>query len=161
MDKVYIGKIVATHGIKGELRILSDFPFKEKVFVIGNKLIIDSKEYTIKSYRVHKNFDMVTFDDYSNINEVLFLLKKDVYFSKSDLYLEDNEILDEDLITYDVYSLDGRKGKIEEIFMASKNNKILRIIFDKEVLVPMFSPMIKEINKKEKKLVIELIDGMM
>ena len=48
MDKVYIGKIVATHGIKGELRILSDFPFKEKVFVIGNKLIIDSKEYTIK-----------------------------------------------------------------------------------------------------------------
>lgn len=161
MDKVYIGKIVATHGIKGELRILSDFPFKEKVFVIGNKLIIDSKEYTIKSYRVHKNFDMVTFNDYSNINEVLFLLKKDVYFSKSDLYLEDNEILDEDLITYDVYSLDGRKGKIEEIFMASKNNKILRIIFDKEVLVPMFSPMIKEINKKEKKLVIELIDGMM
>ncbi len=161
MDKVYIGKIVATHGIKGELRILSDFPFKEKVFVIGNKLIIDSKEYTIKSYRVHKNFDMVTFNDYSNINEVLFLLKKDVYFSKSDLYLEDNEILDEDLITYDVYSLDGRKGKIEEIFMASKDNKILRIIFDKEVLVPMFSPMIKEINKKEKKLVIELIDGMM
>lgn len=161
MDKVYIGKIVSTHGIKGELRILSDFPFKEKVFVIGNKLIIDSKEYTIKSYRVHKNFDMVTFNDYSNINEVLFLLKKDVYFSKSDLYLEDNEILDEDLITYDVYSLDGRKGKIEEIFMASKDNKILRIIFDKEVLVPMFSPMIKEINKKEKKLVIELIDGMM
>ena len=45
--------------------------------------------------------------------------------------------------------------------MASKDNKILRIIFDKEVLVPMFSPMIKEINKKEKKLVIELIDGMM
>lgn len=161
MDKVYIGKIVATHGIKGELRILSDFPFKERVFVVGNKLIIDSKEYTIKSYRVHKNFDMVTFNDYSNINEVLFLLKKDVYFSKSDLYLEDNEILDEDLITYDVYSLDGRKGKIEEIFMASKDNKILRIIFDKEVLVPMFSPMIKEINKKEKKLVIELIDGMM
>ena len=75
--------------------------------------------------------------------------------------MEDNEILDEDLITYDVYSLDGRKGKIEEIFMASKDNKILRIIFDKEVLVPMFSPMIKEINKKEKKLVIELIDGMM
>ena len=161
MDSVYIGKIVSTHGIKGEVRILSDFPFKEKVFVVGNKLIIDSKEYTIKSYRVHKNFDMVTFDGYSNINEVLFLLKKDVYFLKSDLHLADNEILDEDLITYDVYSLDGKKGKIEEIFMASKDNKILRIIFDKEVLVPMFSPMIKEINKKEKKLVIELIDGMM
>ena len=32
MDKVYIGKIVSTHGIKGEIRILSDFPYKNKVY---------------------------------------------------------------------------------------------------------------------------------
>ena len=37
MDKVYIGKVVNTHGIKGELRILSDFPYKDKVFKINNK----------------------------------------------------------------------------------------------------------------------------
>ena len=160
MDKVYIGKIVATHGIKGELRILSDFPFKEKVFVVGNKLLIDSKEYYINSYRVHKNFDMVTFDGFSNINEVLFLLKKDVYFLKSELHLNDSEILDEELMTYDIYTTDGKKGKIEEIFMASRGNKIIRVLFDKEVLIPMFSPMIKEINKKEKKVIIELIAGM-
>ena len=36
MNKVYIGKIVNTHGIKGELRILSDFPYKDKVFKINN-----------------------------------------------------------------------------------------------------------------------------
>ena len=75
MDKVFIGKIVSTHGIKGELKILSDFPYKNKVFVVDKKIIIDDKEYTIKSYRVHKNFDMVTLDDYKDINEVLFLLK--------------------------------------------------------------------------------------
>ena len=34
MDKVYIGKIVSTHGIKGEIRILSDFPYKDKVFLL-------------------------------------------------------------------------------------------------------------------------------
>ena len=60
MDKVYIGKIVSTHGIKGEVRIISDFLYKEKVFVVGNKLIIDDKEYTINSYRSHKNYDIVT-----------------------------------------------------------------------------------------------------
>ena len=43
MRKVYIGKIVNTHGIKGELRILSDFKYKEEVFVIGQNLIIDNK----------------------------------------------------------------------------------------------------------------------
>ena len=41
MDKVYIGKIVSTHGIKGELKILSDFDYKSKVFVVGKKIIID------------------------------------------------------------------------------------------------------------------------
>ena len=31
-DYVCIGKIVNTHGIKGELRILSDFELKNKVY---------------------------------------------------------------------------------------------------------------------------------
>ena len=160
MDHIYIGKVVATHGIKGELRILSDFPFKEKVFVVGNKLLIDEKKYYIKSYRVHKKFDMVTFDGYSNINEVLFLLKKDVYFLKGDLDLADDEILDEELILYDVYTTDGKKGKIKEIFMASPKNKIMRLLFEKEILIPISSPMVKEISKSEKKVIVELIDGM-
>ena len=47
MDNIYIGKIVSTHGIKGELRIISDFEYKDKVFVVGNKLIINDKEYII------------------------------------------------------------------------------------------------------------------
>ena len=161
MDNVYIGKVVATHGIKGELRILSDFPFKEKVFVVGNKLLIDEKEYWIQSYRVHKGFDMVTLDNYSNINEVLFLLKKKVYFSKENLKLSDNEILDDDLVLYDIYTTDGKKGKIVEIFKASEKNKIMRVLFDKEVLIPMLSPIIKKIDKKEKQVVVQLIDGMM
>ena len=161
MDNVYIGKVVATHGIKGELRILSDFPFKEKVFVVGNKLLIDEKEYCIQSYRVHKDFDMVTLDNYSNINEVLFLLNKKVYFSKENLKLSDNEILDDDLVLYDIYTTDGKKGKIVEIFKASEKNKIMRVLFDKEVLIPMLSPIIKKIDKKEKQVVVQLIDGMM
>lgn len=160
MDKVYIGKIVNTHGIKGELRILSDFPYKDKVFKINNKLIIDDKNYTIKSYRVHKNYDMVTLDDYKDINEVLFLLKKQVYFNKEDLLLNDKEILDEDLIRYKVIAKDGKYGTIKEIFMASPSNKILRVELDKEILVPFNSPMIVNIDKEKEEITIDIIDGM-
>ena len=160
MNKVYIGKIVNTHGIKGELRILSDFPYKDKVFKINNKLIIDNKEYIIKSYRVHKNYDMVTLDDYKDINEVLFLLKKQVYFNKEDLLLNDKEILDEDLIRYKVIAKDGKCGTIKEIFMASPSNKILRVELDKEILVPFNSPMIVNIDKEKEEITIDIIDGM-
>ena len=36
MEKVYLGKVTATHGIKGELKIKSNFTYKEKAFRIGN-----------------------------------------------------------------------------------------------------------------------------
>ena len=158
MDKVYIGKIVSTHGIKGELKILSDFDYKSKVFVVGKKLIIDDKEYEIKSYRIHKNFDMVTLDDYTDINEVLFLLKKNVYVSKDSLDFNNDEILDEDLITYKVLTNTGKIGIIKEIFKASETNKIIRVLFDKEVLIPY--GFIKSIDKDKKEVYVELIDGM-
>ena len=159
MEKVYIGKIVSTHGIKGEIRIISDFPYKDKVFKIGNKLIIDDKEYEIKTYRVHKHYDMVKLDEYNDINDVMFLMKKKVYFDKDDLILDDNEILDEELINYEVLTTTNKRGIIKEIFLASPKNKILRVLFDKEVLIPINSPMIKEINKKDKKVIVELIEG--
>ena len=160
MDLVKIGKIVNTHGIKGEIRILSSFPFKDKVFKINNYLIIDDKKYKIMTYRVHKNYDMVTLEGYNDINEVLFLMKKDVYVEKSSLSLEDDEVLDEDLIDYTVLTKDGRSGTIKEIFYASETNKILRIMLDEEILIPYYSPMVVEINKKDRTITIDVVKGL-
>ncbi|MBR6136747.1 MAG: 16S rRNA processing protein RimM [Bacilli bacterium] len=160
MDLVKVGKIVNTHGIKGEIRILSSFPFKDKVFKINNYLIIDDKKYKIMTYRVHKNFDMVTLEGYNDINEVLFLMKKDVYVEKSSLSLEDDEVLDEDLIDYTVLTKDGRSGTIKEIFYASETNKILRVMLDEEVLIPYYSPMVVEINKKDRTITIDVVKGL-
>ena len=160
MESIYIGKVVATHGIKGEIRILSDFPYKDKVFVVGNKIIIDHVEYTIQSYRVHKNFDMVTLNDFHNINDVLFLLKKDVYFDKDSLKLNHDEYLDEELLEYQVVTEDGLSGKVVEIFKASPTNKIMRVLFDKEYLIPMNSPMILNIDKDKKEILVQLLKGM-
>ena len=40
MKYIRIGKIVNTHGVKGEIRLLSDFKFKEKVFKNNFKVYI-------------------------------------------------------------------------------------------------------------------------
>ena len=159
MREIYIGRIVSTHGIKGEIKIISDFEYKEKVFVVGKKLIIDHKQYEIKSYRKHKQFDMVTLDDYKDINEVLFLMKKKVYMLEDEIELG-NLVLDQDLLNYSVLTVDGKCGIIKEIFFGSPNNKLLRVMFDKEIIIPFNSPMIKEISKERKEVVVELIEGM-
>lgn len=160
MEKLYIGKIVSTHGIKGEIKILSDSQFPEKAFKVGTHLIIDNKSYLIKTYRKHKNFNMVTLDDYNDINQILFLLKKQVYKDKEELNLNNSEILDSDLINYKVIANNEKNGIIKEIFMASPTNKIIRVMFDKEILIPLSSPMVKEISKEKQEIVVELIDGM-
>ena len=153
MEKVYIGKIVNTHGIKGEIRILSDFLFKDKAFKVGTNII--------NSYRRHKQFDMIMLDGFNNINDVLCFMKKKVYKEKKELNLSKDEILDEDLIKYRVIDKNGKSGIIKEIFYASSTNKILRVNFNKEVLIPLNSPIIKKINVEDEIIEVELIDGMM
>ena len=157
MNKIYIGKIVNTHGVKGELRIRSNFEFKDKVFKINNKLIIGDKEYNIRSYRKHKTFDMVCLDDYTNINDVLFLVGNKVYFDKEKLGLSNDEEIDKDLLEYKVIIKDI-EGKVEEI-MDTGNNKVLRVFTDREYLVPYNEAFVK-IDRSKKEINISVIDGM-
>ena len=67
MDLIYIGKLVNTHGIKGEVRIISDFKYKKNIFKKDSQIVIDNVKYIIESYRQHKIYDMVTL---KNINSI-------------------------------------------------------------------------------------------
>ena len=86
-EYVYIGKIVNTHGIKGELRLLSNFKYKNKVFLENRKIYIgdEKKEEMIKGYRHHKIFEMITLYGYDNINEVLCFLNITQVFERAAL----------------------------------------------------------------------------
>ena len=44
MEYIYLGKIVNTHGIKGEVRIISNFRYKSRVFVKGFTIYIGKKK---------------------------------------------------------------------------------------------------------------------
>ena len=157
MELIRIGKIVNTHGIKGEIRILSKFPYKDKVFIKGMKIYIDKDNVeVINSYRKHKNFDMITMDGYSNINEVLKYKGKYVYVNREDIKLSDN-YLDEDLIGLDIYIDDEYKGTLMNIERYDKN-VILVIKKDKEYLIPY--RLIEKIDMDNKRIYIKNIEGL-
>ena len=159
MTKLYIGKIVNTHGIKGELRIKDNLTTKQRdeIFKIGSNLIIEDKSYKITSYRVHKEYDMVIFDGFTNINEVLFLKGKNVYKSKDEINLNNGDILDSELITYKVITTDNLEGKILDIEETGNNYKILRLLIDNnEVLVPYHKDFVK-IDSNKKEVIVKLL----
>ena len=156
MNKLYIGTIVSTHGIKGEIRIISnlDEQVKKKIFKVDNNLLIDDIEYKIRSYRKHKNYDMVLLNDYNNINEVLFLIKKKVYINNSYLSLTPLEDFD---VNYKEYKVNN-KGKVLSIDNTGSNYKIIRLLIDKkEVLVPYNEHFINKIDSNRKTIEIELL----
>ena len=163
MDEyIYIGKIVNTHGLKGEVRILSDFEKKDKVFIPGMTIYIGRKKEkeVINSYRHHKVFEMITMKGYSDINEIIRYKGLYVYIKKEDLKLDNNEYLDSDLINLDVYVNNEVVGVITDIRDSGHNKFLVIKTSDKDVFVPMQDEFIKEVNLAEKKVVIEPIKGM-
>ena len=119
MEFIKVGKIVNTHALKGELRILSDFRHKNKVFVKGMRLYVGKKleEFTINTYRFHKIYDMVTFVGYNNINDVEYLKGLNVYIKEEDLKLDD-EIYSGKLIDFTVINNDKQiLGKVIQLIL--------------------------------------------
>ena len=158
MEKVYVGKIVSTHGIKGEIRILNQFNFKDKVFKIGNKLIIDKEEHTIRTYRYHKIFDMVTLDDYDNINDVLCFVGKNVYVSRASLKLSNKDYLLSDLIGLSVVFNDTVYGIVKNY--SNDLNPLLQIEYKKNYYIPIKGNYIKNVDLINKEIVVENIEGL-
>ena len=147
MDYVYIGKIVNTHGIKGELRIRSDFELKDVIFKPGFTLYVGEGYVAeeIVTYRPHKEFDMVTFKGYNNINQVLNYLKMNVYVKRSDLKLSKDEYILDDLVGLSIQENGEILGKVEEI-VYNGINILLSVVGEKNFYIPTSGNFIKKVN---------------
>lgn len=159
MEYLVIGKLVNTHALKGEVRIISDFDFKSRVFVPGMKLYIGEykEQVTIETYRKHKNFDMCKFKEYSYINDVLKFKGSLVYINKDDLELKVEEYLDEDLIGLDAIYQNNCIGTIKTI----ENNNGYKLFVINDKYVPYNKNFIDNIDLNNKKIKLKNLEGIL
>ena len=150
-DYVCIGKVVNTHGIKGEFRILSNFELKEKVFIVNNSIYIgeDLEEYKILTYRHHKNFEMITVNNINDINEAIRFKGLKVYFKRSDLNY--NGYLIDDLLNCEVIEDNKVLGKVNDIIY-NNSNTLLKVSGVKDFYIPIKANFIIKVDKEGKKL---------
>lgn len=162
MNYILIGKIVNTHGIKGELRIISDFPYKDRVFKNNFNIYIgkDKINEVINTYRHHKIFDMITLKNYNNINEVLKYKGSLVYINRLDLKLNDNEYLESDLLNFDIIINNNIIGKLSSFENHNKNKIIIVKNKEKEILLPYNNNLIENINLDKKEIIYKNIEGL-
>lgn len=155
MENIYVGKIVNTFGIKGELKIVSRFEKANEVFKVNNILIINNNLYNITNIRVHKNNYLVELNNIKDINLINYLIGYDIYFNKDDLKLKDNEYLISELIGYKVVSNNKEYGNIEDY----DDNNINPLIRVNNILVPL-KGYFSKIDKENKIIYLKDISGL-
>ena len=148
-ELVLIGKTVSTHGIKGELKVISDFNYLDNAYKVNNEIMINNIMHKITSVRYHKNYILLGIDNIDNINNVLAYVGYNIYINRSKLNLNDNEYLYSDLINSKVINNEQELGIIKEIIKGVSYDYV-KVIGVKEFMIPLIEKYIIrfDINKK-------------
>jgi 16S rRNA processing protein RimM len=167
VEYLEIGKIVNTHGIKGEVRVipLTDDP---KRFELLDGALVDVKgelkEFTINMVRYFKSFVLIKFNEISSIEDALTIkgcfIKVD---RKHAVILPENSFFICDLIESNVYNEfdDSLIGKLKAVLQTGSND-VYQVMSDdgKEILIPALKSVVLKVDVKNKYIKVRLPEGL-
>lgn len=161
-----IGKIVNTHGLRGEVKIVpwtdspEDFEDVSEVFV---KIKSEYKPLTVQSVRYQKNNLIVKFKEISDIDEALGYKTAVVYADRDELgELEDGVYYIVDLIGLEVIEDTGEKiGVISDVFNTGAND-IYEVKREgkRNLLLPVIDSVVKEVNIEGGFVTVHMMEGL-
>ncbi|ALB29104.1 MULTISPECIES: ribosome maturation factor RimM [Companilactobacillus] len=168
-EKLYrVGTIVNTHGIKGEVRVISITDFPEDRFKAGAKVYLKNKdqvtEFTVESSRPHKSFILLKFKGYDNINDVEKYVKSELFADGEEVSnLNEGEFLYKQIIGLTVIDKDlGEVGKVTEIIELGSNDVwVVKGPKYKEILLPYIDDVVKSVDIDNGVVNVEIPDGLM
>ncbi len=162
MDKLYIGKVVGTHGIKGEIKVLSDVEIVDKALKENNIIYFenDNNEYKISSVRFHKGCYLVLLDGYNNINDVLFLNHKKVYIDRNKVLRETEYVL-EDLLSFEVIDENGNVVGTIKDYEFNNSYATFLVEGDNRFYLPNVENYVTKIDLENKKVYTKNVGDLM
>ena len=149
-ELVCVGKIINFFGIKGELKILSDFERLDLAFKCGMHVLIKEEWMEITSVRKHKNYILIRVNNLNDINLITKYIGFNVYVKKADLNLSDDEYLLDDLIGAKVMDEENNIGEVIDAYVGRSSSYVKVLYENKEYLIPLVDAYIKKFDKCEK-----------
>lgn len=162
MKKINIGKVVTTHGIKGEIKI---YPHTnvEDMFKKLKNIYLGDKEYKILSVKYAKNCPVLKLEGVASVEEAQLLIGKEAVVDEAKLpNLEENSYYIKDIVGLTAKDENGETiGEVTDVIFTGAND-VYEITTEKErtILVPAVKEFILNVNLKEKIIVVKLIEGM-
>ena len=149
-ELVCIGKVINFFGIKGELKVLTNFDKKELVYKVGMPIKIKEEDLTITSIRVHKNYYLIRVNDINDINKITKYIGYNIYVKKEDIILEEDDYLLEELIGATVIEGNKNIGKVTKIYTSNYNNYVKVLYNKKSFLIPIIKEYIIKFDRDKK-----------
>ncbi len=159
-----VGRIVGTHGVRGELRV--DPWCDSPEFLSGfKKLWFDSGKTEIKAKsRPHKNLALVKLEGVDTIDDAEKLRGKILYIDRKDIKLPEGRNFIQDLIGCRVLDADDRElvyGEITDVFKTGANDVYtVRDSSGREFLVPVIDEVVTEKNVDEGFVLVRPMKGL-
>ncbi|HHU90489.1 MAG TPA: 16S rRNA processing protein RimM [Clostridiaceae bacterium] len=164
-DYLVVGKVVNTHGVKGELKVLpitSDISrFDYLLFVTANYEGV-LKEFRVLSSRIHKGCVLMKLKGIDTMDDAEKLKGQDIYVQrKHAIELEEDEYFMCDLIGMDVYEEDKLLGQLTDVLETGSNDVyIVQDSDKKELLIPALKSVVESVDIKGKRMQVKLPEGL-
>lgn len=161
-----VGKIVNTHGLRGDVKVVVWMDYPEDFEELKNvylKTRTELLKLTVKTVKYQKNNLIVKFAEFNNINEVEQYKNFVLYADRDELgELPEGAHYIVDLIGLKVVDESGEEiGIIGDVFNTGAND-----IYDvvrkgkKNLLLPVIDDVVKEIDIEGGKITVHIMEGL-
>ncbi len=161
-NELEIGKIVNTHGLRGDVKVMPwcDEPeiFHELAYVL-----IDGNEFDIEKSRIQKNMVILKLKGIDDINDAENYRNKTLTIPREELgELPDGTYYICDLLGCSVETVDGRAlGKICDIIKTGSNDVyVIENDDKKQVLIPVIDEVVKQVDLENKHITVQPLKGL-
>jgi len=163
LEKMYleVGKIVNTHGLDGEVKVIpwSDGP---EFLLDFDTFYLDGQAIEVESARIHKQNVLICFKGISSISDAIRLKDKVLFINRDDAALPPGQNFIVDLFGLEVRDADSGKvlGRIEDILTPPA--QIIYVVRggEREYMIPAVDAFVLETNVEEGYISVRLIEGL-
>ena len=150
------GEIVTTHGVRGEVKVLSWLDSPEMLCEF-NRCRISGREYVMDSVRVQKTCNLVKLRGVDTMEDAQKLRGKTMELSREDI--PDELIFASELVDVEVYADGACIGKIKEV-LDYPGNSVYVVQGEREYLIPAVKEFILSTDLERNQMQVKLLKGM-
>ncbi len=150
------GEIVTTHGVRGEVKVLSWLDSPEMLCEF-DRCRIDGREYVMDAVRVQKTCNLVKLRGVDTMEDAQKLRGKTMELYREDI--SDELIFASELVDVEVYADGACIGKIKEV-LDYPGNSVYVVQGEREYLIPAVKEFILSTDLERNQMQVKLLKGM-